>query len=250
MRNNFIINFHKNLNDIDFNEPIKDLLRMTIFMLVNATACACSCGLAFYVLSKLVASRTNYHMFNILIVALIIILYSLIILQFAPSWRKEFRERKQLKSILHNHEDAQRWKADCLSEDGIGQFSLLYAKLHNLLDENEFEIKKELYIKVHKDLIFGGEFITLIELRKALKINNEQFAKIKSSFINNPNSSITEEQSKILQEYGILTHEEAILKIDNKESEIFKRYLSIMLKSCLFGAIFGAFIFAMSCLSK
>lgn len=250
MRNNFIINSHKKLNDIDFNEPIKDLLRMTIFMLVSSTACICSCGLVFYILSKLIVSKDNYHMFDILMIALIIILYSLVISQFAPSWCKEFRELKRLKNILHNNEAAQKWKIECLSESGIGQFSLLYAKLHNLLDENEFEAKKELYITIHKDLIFGGEFITLIELRQELKISNEQFTKIKNSFINNPDSSITEEQSKVLQKYGVLTHEEAVIKANNKESEMRKQYLSIILKWCLFGAIFGAFIFAMSCLSK
>jgi hypothetical protein len=116
-----------------------------------------------------------------------------------------------------------------------------------LLSNDEFEIKKDLFVNSNP-VIYGQEFIEIVELRYDLMFTDEQFAIIKDNFINNQYSFAKRSELYALQRDGILTEEEIRVKLSMLPNNPFNE-LSL-LKIIPTGVLFGGFFYALSWVSN
>lgn len=234
-----LTNIHKNLKYIKLQESRLELLRLPLYLIINGTIISC---ISFIVLQVLLyfynlnAAEKEYS--NIVFSLIIICIYGINISISISYLRTALVERKRLKTVLINSKFAENWKVEYLRSDQITLFNLLYARVHNFLDDDEFEIKKDLLLELNIKFTFV-EFITILELKDELKVTDNQLIKIKNNFINDQESLVKTNQLHKLLELKIITYQDVI-----KKQRIWRKYyLRFVAKQILLSVSIGIFSF-------
>lgn len=246
------INLNRKLSEYDYyNDGIRYLLMMALWMLSTSTVMAAVFWTTFYILKYVTPIVIDLHKAHIIMITVTIGAFLCAILTLIPSCYQELIIRKILKKALHDDSSAEEWKNKFLSSEWIDDFNLIFAKDHNLLSDEEFINKKEIFVNNLDNIFFNGkEFISLVELKNALQFSDEQFAKIKNHFIATPESQANEAELLALQEYKILTAEEVAIKTSQfSVADKGSGYLKTMLTSCIYGVIAAILIFALYAIS-
>ena len=244
MRNKLEINSSKLIKDIDFGEPFLNPIKTSFKMFIYSCVLVLTLWLTFKIIISIYPHHYQSKTINFFILLLTVGTYVSLLFFLIIIWLKEFSQRKELRKALGNSLDKAKWKEKYLGESEIILFYLLYAKANNLLSSDEFKRKKDLFVNTNP-VIYGQEFIQIVELKNDLMLTDEQFAIVKSNFINNPYSKATKIELDALQKEGILTEDEIRIKLNVMIQNTPSNRLGI-LKVISFGIICGGFIYSLS----
>lgn len=123
---------------------------------------------------------------------------------------RTFNTYIHVKRIVSSSTYRDNWKNVVLESPDVVLPVLIIIKYYNIFDDIEFESILEKYMNFTYEVNMW-DFITLLEFKEALNINDEQFYKIKINFINNKQSVSKKILEELLQ-YNILTKSEVEYK--------------------------------------
>lgn len=179
-------------------------------------------------------------------------IFVILILFIAPSYPTVILMYKNIKykrSVLTHVTDGTKyyhaWKDKILSSKYIELVELLLIKKYNLMTSNEYQKVKANYIQQNKKVIttnpkemfmyahtekeyvtkFGQSsidnqsFVTIVELRNTLEINDEEFDVLKSNFINNHLLADLDDLES-LKRLEIINESEYYRKLYNQELQL------------------------------